>query len=67
MFDFGLYTQVSDSGSHGLLVLKCIHLIFQIIVGQEPTVHAVGVGGGCGGFPLSPIISFSHSEGDGSI
>ena len=39
MFNFGLYTQVSDSGPHGPLVW--------IRAGQGPTALAVGADGGC--------------------
>ena len=39
----------------------------QFIVGQEPTVLAVGIGGGCFVSPLSYLFSFSFSLEDGSI
>ena len=45
-------------------------LLIWIIVGQGPTVLAVGVGGGCLDIffsPLSFLFSFSLSLGDGLI
>ena len=38
-----------------------------MIVGQGPTGLAVGAGGGCLEFLLSPILSLSLSLGDGPI
>ena len=44
MSDFGLYTQVSDSGPHGPLVLKfCIHIVirdelYKIVNRQNPSI-----------------------------
>ena len=49
MFDFGLYTQVSDSGPQGPLVLffEGIFLNFnRVMPGNEMVKFCVGVGGG---------------------
>ena len=42
-------------------------LLIWVMVGQGPTVLAVGAGGGCLDIFLSSISSFSLSLGDGPI